>query len=196
MIRSRPIINYDHALNKHTLTGARASLPYIFERRCPKSLLDVGCGVGTWVRAAIEYGVSEVWGIDGIQLSDEALLFPAAFFRQQDLTQAWDLSRKFDIALCLEVGEHLAPEAAASLVRCLTAHSDVVAFSGACPGQIGQHHVNCQWPEYWQRLFNAEGYACYDSIRWQIWSIEAIEPWYRQNIFVACRAPNEAGHQP
>ena len=78
----------------------------------------------------------------------------------------------------------------------LVAHSDRVVFSGACPGQSGQHHVNCQWPEYWQSLFNAVGYTCDDSIRWKIWNIDEIEPWYRQNMFVATRTPDRAGEEP
>jgi hypothetical protein len=134
--------------------------------------------------------------MDGIEIGHEALLFPRAFFRQQDLSQAWDLGRRYDIVLCLEVGEHLAAESAPLLVHNLTAHSDVVAFSAACPGQPGQHHINCQWPEYWQSLFNARGYICKDSIRWKMWNIELIEPWYRQNMFIASGAGHGAGKEP
>ncbi len=132
----------------------------------------------------------------GVRIDEAHLLFPPAFFRQQDLTERWDLGRKFDLVLCLEVGEHLPPASAATLVESLVAHSDLVAFSAACPGQNGQHHVNCQWLEYWQRLFNGSGYVCDDSIRWKIWNIEAIEPWYRQNMFLAARAPTRAGQEP
>ena len=78
-----------------------------------------------------------------------------------------------------------------SLVR----HTDVVLFSAACPGQFGQHHVNCQWPGYWQNLFNERGYACCDDIRWSIWSDERIEPWYRQNMFIARRDMALAGKE-
>ena len=189
-------VHYDHSTNCHTLAGAEAALPYIFGDRCPASLIDVGCGVGTWVRATMDFGITDVCGIDGVDVREDDLLFPRSLFRQQDLTQPWHLGRMFDVALCLEVGEHLPPEKAPTLVQALAVHSDVVMFSGACPGQRGQHHVNCQWPDYWQSLFNAQGYVCDDAIRWKIWDIAAIEPWYRQNMFVATRAPDRAGREP
>jgi hypothetical protein len=77
----------------------------------------------------------------------------------------------------------------------LVKHSDLVVFSAACPNQPGQHHVNCQWPAYWQALFNERGFACSDDLRWKIWELGEIEPWYRQNIFVAKRAPEKAGRE-
>ena len=53
-----------------------------------------------------------------------------------------------------------------------------------------------QWPEYWQRLFNGHGYACDDSVRWLIWESREVEPWYRQNVFIAARDPENAGNEP
>jgi hypothetical protein len=188
-------IDYKHSPYTHTLAGAKAALLHVMGDRSPKSLLDVGCGTGTWVRAAMDCGISDVFGIDGIYIPEGDLLFPRNVFRQQDLAQPWDLGRRFDIALCLEVGEHLTAVSAVTLVQSIVAHSDVVVFSAACPGQRGQHHVNCQWPEYWQGLFNAEGYVCDDSIRWKIWELDSVEAWYRQNSFVATRATDRAGKE-
>jgi SAM-dependent methyltransferase len=188
-------IDYNHFSNAHSRAGAKAALPLILENRCPKSLLDVGCGIGTWVRAAIDYGIGDVYGLDGVDIPERELLFSKHLFQQQDFAQIWNLKRKFDIIICLEVGEHLFPGSAVTLVQTLVAHSEVIVFSAACPGQTGQHHVNCQWPEYWQQLFNAHGYVCEDSIRWKIWKLEAIEPWYRQNAFVVRKAPS-AGSEP
>jgi SAM-dependent methyltransferase len=189
-------VDYHHFYNLHSLAGAKAALPYVLGDRCPRSLLDVGCGIGTWVRAAMEYGIGDVCGVDGVDIAEQDLLFPKHFFRRQDLTQAWNLGRRFDIVLCLEVVEHLASKSAITVVETLTAHSEVIVFSAACPGQTGQHHVNCQWPEYWQRLFNKHGYVCDDSIRWKMWDLESVEPWYRQNAFVATRAIGDAGNEP
>jgi hypothetical protein len=112
------------------------------------------------------------------------------------LSEPFDLGRRFDLALCLEVAEHLDADAGAVLVDSLAAHSDAIFFSAACPGQPGQHHVNCQWPEYWQALFNARDFACSDAIRWRIWNDSRIEPWYRQNMFFAFRDCPSAGKEP
>jgi SAM-dependent methyltransferase len=188
-------IDYDHSQNRHTLEGPAAALSYLFPDGMPKSILDVGCGTGTWLRAVLDRGQVDVFGIDGVDISAEKLLIDRKFFRNCDLTSQIDLGRKFDAVLCLEVAEHLDSEFAPVLVKTLTRHADKVIFSAACPDQPGQHHVNCQWPEYWQRLFNDEGFACDDSLRWRIWSVEAIEPWYRQNLFIARRDPGLASRE-
>ena len=36
------------------------------------------------------------------------------------------------------------------------------------------------------------GFSCSDEIRWKIWNESRIEPWYRQNLFIARRSA-EAG---
>ena len=87
------------------------------------------------------------------------------FLRHIDLTQEWSLGRRFDAVLCLELAELCEAGHASGLVEGLAAHSDTISFSAACPNQGGQHHVNCQWPDYWQQLFNVRGYGCSDTPR-------------------------------
>jgi len=156
----------------------------------------VGCGTGTWLRAALELGVSDVVGIDGVNLPEDRLLLPAEKFLCRNLTVPVDLKRRFDVGMCLEVAEHLEPEYGKILIEILTKHADTILFSAACPGQPGQHHVNCQWPVYWQELFNHCGFVCSDKLRWQIWDDPTIEPWYRQNLFSAMNNPAMAGKEP
>jgi SAM-dependent methyltransferase len=189
-------IDYDHDLNRHTILGARATLECLFGNTPPKSLLDIGCGTGTWLSAALDLGVSDIYGVDGVPIPEDALLFPPQFFQVADLSDRIELGRRFDLVLCLEVAEHLPADAAPSLIATLVSHSDLILFSAAAPGQVGQHHVNCQWPSYWQDLFNAHGYSCDDSVRWRLWNTQAVEPWYRQNIFVATRLSGTAGREP
>jgi SAM-dependent methyltransferase len=189
-------IDYDHSATIHTLQGAKAALARIFNSGAPpKSLLDVGCGTGTWLRAAADLGVTTVVGIDGIVVANEQLHVDKTIIAQRDLSTPFDLGRRFDLAICLEVGEHLPVSSSGCLISSIVAHADTVYFSAACPGQPGQHHVNCQWPEYWQALFNRHGYACDDAVRWLIWGDQRIEPWYRQNIFMARRDPASAGRE-
>jgi SAM-dependent methyltransferase len=189
------LIDYDHSANRHTLEGAEAAFASIAWESTPTSILDIGCGEGTWLRAALRAGVRNVVGVDGVKIPPERLLFPASSFIVSDLTQPLDLGRRFDAVLCLEVAEHLPESMAAILISSLTRHSDRIVFSAAAPGQPGQHHINCRWPEYWQGLFNTRGYACDDAIRWCIWNDARIEPWYRQNMFVALRSKS-AGQEP
>ena len=190
-------IDYDHATSVHTLQGAAAALSTIFGAcAAPKSVLDVGCGTGTWLRAATDLGAFDVLGIDGIAVPERQLHVASTAIELCDLSNPFSLGRRFDVAFCLEVAEHLPESSSVGLISSIAAHSDAILFSAACPGQPGQHHVNCQWPCYWQELFNGEGYVCDDSVRWQIWDDRRIEPWYRQNIFWARREPQYAGREP
>ena len=186
-------IDYAHHRNPHTVAGACAALPHIFHAWRPKSMLDVGCGPGTWLKAALDLGISDVFGIDGVDVPEKEFLVPTSRRRIQNLTKSWNLGRRFQAVLCMEVAEHLSKLHASTLIDALVIHSDYIVFSAACPGQGGQHHVNCQWPAYWQALFNRRGFACSDEVRWRIWNDSRIEPWYRQNIFIARRDLDRAG---
>jgi len=188
-------ITYDHSRNSHSVTAAQEVMPLVIEDLAPASVLDVGCGIGTWLVATRALGVPETQGIDGIDLRGGGLLVPPEIFSVVNLEGRWDLRREFDLAICLEVAEHLPASAAATLIECLCRHSRNVLFSAAAPSQPGQSHINCQWPEYWQELFNLNGFTCVDSIRPRIWFNEAIDPWYRQNVFLAQRDRRTAGSE-
>jgi SAM-dependent methyltransferase len=193
---SQTLIDYDHRENRHSIGGAAAAFSVIVGEPRPASLLDVGCGTGTWLRAASDLGIPDLCGLDGIVMPQDRLCVSRDLIQLKNLAEPFFLGRRFDIALCVEVAEHLPETSAAILISSLVAHSDAIVFSAACPGQPGQHHVNCQWPEYWQRLFNDNGFVCDDSVRWKIWGDDRIEPWYRQNLFVAHKHPTEAGTEP
>ena len=189
-------IDYNHEINRHTLEGAENVLSLLFDGHIPQSLIDVGCGPGTWLIAAQKMGVKEFIGVDGIEPDEVDFHVDKKYFIEANLEEPWSVKKKFEVALCLEVAEHLSVDAGPTLISTLTSHSDWIFFSAAGPHQEGQHHINCQWPEYWQNLFNNAGYRCEDTIRSRIWTNERIEWWYRQNIFVAKRDESGAGHEP
>src|ERR1051326_3499592 len=61
-------IDYQHEKNEHTMSGARAALEILFANKRPDSILDVGCGRGTWVCAASELGVLDTVALMVLQL--------------------------------------------------------------------------------------------------------------------------------
>jgi SAM-dependent methyltransferase len=189
-------VDYDHSQNLHTVAGPEKVVRHIVETYSPSSVLDVGCGLGTWLHNVVEAGVVDVVGIDGVAIPLQKLLFETSRFIQVDLREPFDLGRHFDLAICLEVAEHLPAGSDAQLVDSLTRHSDRILFSAGCPGQPGQNHINCHWPEYWQGYFNARGFVCIDELRWRFWADQSIEPWYRQNMFIASKDPAAAGTEP
>ncbi len=148
------------------------------------SVIDVGCGTGAWLAAFADRGVGDVLGVDQEAVPTASLRIPPERFTTVDLTDPPDVGRRFDLALCLEVGEHLPAETAAGLVRSLTSLAPIVVFSAAVPGQGGAGHVNEQWPAFWAERFEAEGYVCFDVLRRRLWDDERLAPFYRQNLLL------------
>ena len=185
-------MNYDPAFylaqQEGSLQSAREVVPLIVAACSPRSVADVGCGVGTWAATFIENGVADVTGFDGNYVQRDMLKIPADHFEVADLTQPLVARRPFDVALCVEVAEHLPAISAGTLVESLTRLAPVVVFSAAIPFQGGTEHVNEQWPSYWAALFKSRGYMVVDALRPLVWRNEKIEPFYRQNLIVFVKA--------
>jgi 2-polyprenyl-3-methyl-5-hydroxy-6-metoxy-1,4-benzoquinol methylase len=180
--------HFDYPEEVYNTVSAEQVLPLLFDRYKPSSILDVGCGNGSWLLVAEKLGVIDFLGVD-IQSQDrDKPMLSDEKFRVVNLEEPFDLNRKFDIVLCLEVAEHLAEKDAAQLIENLIRHSDLIVFSAAIPRQGGHLHLNEQEPAYWQQLFNHRGFNTYDEIRPQIWQNEKVQWWYRQNIFIAQRS--------
>jgi SAM-dependent methyltransferase len=187
-------IVYHHENNIHSLDGAVRALQIFLRDRKITSLLDVGAGNGTWLRAAEQAGIPNVVGVDGVKA--QHLFVSPDLIKNADLRKPLEMGRRFDAVLCLEVAEHLPLAAAETLIRSLCIHSNLIYFSAAAPFQCGELHINCQPPEFWQGLFNEQGYVCYDDLRAEMWNETLIEPWYRQNAFTAVHSPDKAGKEP
>jgi SAM-dependent methyltransferase len=159
-------------------------LPLVLSIMHPQSILDVGCGTGTWLATASGYGIGDVTGVDGDWTKSIELKIPSDRFVAVDLSQSFDLGRRFDLVMSLEVAEHLPETASRTFVESLSRHGDVILFSAAVPDQGGTTHVNEQWPSYWMERFADLGYCSFDCIRTQIWDEKQVDPWYAQNIFL------------
>jgi hypothetical protein len=128
--------------------------------------------------------VSDVLGLDGSYIDRSHLEIPQACFQSRDLTQRVELDRRFDLAMSLEVAEHLPPEAASGFVAALCDASDVIMFGAAVPQQGGAGHINEQWPEYWEALFKLRGFRQFDCLRAALWDDPDVVYWYAQNTFI------------
>ena len=178
---------YIHDEIVHNSNAAQQVLPVLFKVFKPKSIIDIGCGLGNWIQVAKDLGVENVLGVDGDYVERSLLKIGSHEFVEKDLKKEFDLNQKFDLAICLEVAEHLPVEAAENLVRSLINHADVIMFSAAVPGQGGQHHINEQWPVYWKNIFSNYNYVMLDFFRYSIWNNEKVERWYRQNLFLVVK---------
>lgn len=151
------------------------------------SMLDVGCGVGSWLAAASELGIKVQKGLDGSYVKEEQFLADYKAFVPTDLSKPEEIKlseSKFDLAISLEVAEHIPQDKSDSFIDLLTKSSDIVLFSAAIPYQGGHGHVNENWLEYWCEKFRHRGYIALDLIRPQIWSAKDVCWWYKQNCML------------
>jgi SAM-dependent methyltransferase len=180
--------NYEEELKQWSaLEEAAANLlsNKLYKMYSPKTVIDIGCGSGLFLTPFMPHGV-KVFGVDGEKTG--GFLLDESEFKQADLREPQDFG-KFDLAICLEVIEHLQPEYEDILVETIAKSADVIAFSGAKPGQVGTNHYNCQTQEYWREKFKAHGFE---------WSEDTLGlldfmhsqpafrncPWLEENIMI------------
>ena len=164
----------------------------------PRTVLDIGCGVGTWLRVLQDLIPDvKILGVDHPDVPQDLLMISKDEFVGMDLRKEIDLGSRFELVISLEVEEHIDSRYASVFINNLTQHSDRILFSAAIPGQRGKDHVNERWPDYWINLFAQQGFLCNDFIRPKIWNNTEISFWYRQNtmLFTSARLTLRGEHR-
>jgi SAM-dependent methyltransferase len=183
-------------LHGHFSDPVRASAeiiaPILLELTGAKSVVDVGCGSGIWLKAFAGRGLA-IHGLDGDYIDRASLLIPHEAFQGADLTKPFTATPA-DLAICLEVAEHLPESSADTFIDGLVRAAPAVFFSAAIPGQGGMGHVNEQWPSFWKGKFEARGYRAFDAVRRRVWR-KGVLYWYAQNPLLYVRQ-TELGRYP
>ena len=171
----------------------------------PGSVADLGCGRGAWLKAFKDRGAGKLVGYDGPWNRQSNMVDQAIEFHSVNLNKPVDTANmeRFDLAMSLEVAEHLEASSASGFIDSLTRLSDVILFSAAFAQQGGTNHINEQPHTYWARIFARHDYVPYDLFRPLFWGDEEVEFWYQQNVFLYIRRNSpvagllsSAGHQP
>jgi|688.fasta_scaffold450246_2 hypothetical protein len=174
--------------NRTRIKSAEEFLSYLFKYFKPKSLVDVGCGRGAWLKVAQNLGVNNLLGIDG-QWNKEKLILRNTKkckidFIYKDLNYFFKVDKKYDLAICLEVAEHLNSSSAINLIKSIINLSDTIVFSAAFNMQGGVMHINEREHSYWGQLFLKNNFIVFDIFRPNLWKKNNISFWYRQNAFL------------
>lgn len=180
--------SFFNVMENTSYESAKTIVPLVASLINPRTIVDVGCGTGVWLKAWLEKtNISDYLGIEGPYVDKSYFKVPPDKILLKDLKQPLGIDQRFDLAMSVEVGEHLPNSSAELFVRELTRLSDVVVFSAAIPGQEGTYHINLQYPEYWAAHFAKLDYVPVDCIRPQIWKDPSVEYWYQQNILCFVR---------
>jgi glycosyltransferase involved in cell wall biosynthesis len=147
----------------------------------PGTVLDIGCGPGTYVDALHTFGIQA----RGIDVDDrvsgkEHLKYQSLF----DLTDA----DSADTVVCLEVAEHI-EEVQADLVAAQVAGcvKKTLIWTAALPGQGGIGHINCQPREYWDKRLTAQGLVRNHELENKMLEFIVQGPhmvWFRNNVML------------
>jgi SAM-dependent methyltransferase len=184
---------YDDAFWDFHRTGDWEGLGALILRYCPaRSVVDVGCGQGILLEGFRRVDPSlALLGYDGSPTASSRarargltvdLLDVVALSRTEAGTIAHRIAA-FDLALCLEVAEHIPSWHSGKLLTMLAGAPRLV-FSAAHPNQGGQLHVNEQPARYWIDRLAVLGFRLSpfdDALRAEL-QLLALPPWYKENL--------------
>lgn len=167
------------------------------------SVIDVGCATGIYLKPYKATGI-EVFGVDACTTAGE-FLEPSEFERI-DLRFPYCPAKRYDLALCTEVGEHLKPRFAERLVDTLWDCSDIIYWSAAVPGQGGTFHYNERPVQFWMDLFwMRHGYSLHplqDELREFLNNYREeernhlVSGWLLNNSYLLWRTPELVAAEP
>jgi 2-polyprenyl-3-methyl-5-hydroxy-6-metoxy-1,4-benzoquinol methylase len=136
----KEVYNENFYKNRHkdTLHSAETILQLV-QSFIPQinSAVEFGCGVGTWLYVLKESGTKEILGLDGPWVPPEFRMILQKNFIPSDFEKPINLKKRYDLAISLEVAEHISQRNAMQFVESITNASDYILFSAAIPGQGG-----------------------------------------------------------
>lgn len=144
------------------------------------SILDLGCGTGEYCAYFLTQNI-ECDAYDGNPNTPE---LSNGIGKVLDLSIDFDLNKKYDCVLSLEVGEHIPEKYEAIFINNICKHSSKwIILSWAIPGQIGDGHVNCQTNEYIINQLKTYNFSYHKEISDYL-RMNSIMPWFRNTIMV------------
>jgi hypothetical protein len=158
----------------------------------PLSVIDIGSGEGIWLSTMSRF-FPDAKALTAIDLqSHESQYFlelassnPNFRFIERNFELNCTLpDERFDLAICLEVLEHLKKETAERLVSEITKGTSLIVFSAAMKGQGGTGHINEHSIEYWVKLLEFHDYVPLDVFRKELAKNASVPDYYKQNMLL------------
>lgn len=137
--------------------NSKECVDVILEFFKPNSVVDFGCGPGVYLKEFEKKGI-KILGIDGSIYAKNNSVINKEKIIIKDFRKEINLNKKFDMAICFEVAEHMEKKFSNMLVKNITKCMDIIIFTAAKIGQGGMDHINEQTPEFWMNIFNKNGF--------------------------------------
>jgi hypothetical protein len=157
----------------------------LLEKFDPDSVIDFGCAIGAYLEPFHEQGI-DIQGVDGSSAALDHAVVPQDVLTKHDLREPFSPDQAYELAICIEVAEHLPKSSADTLIEMLCNSAEIIVFTAAPPGQHGEHHVNLQPAEYWIEKFERHGKTLrrdhVETLRERLTVTEMN--WVEENLFV------------
>ena len=171
-------------------------IKFLAEKYSPSSVLDLGCGTGSYLEFLKTCGVVNVLGVDGMPFIGSVLTKEE--YICADLQTPFDVGQTYDLVISLEVAEHLEPGSTNIFLSSIDRHAkDIILFSMAEPGQPGHGHINC--------IRAKDVLAAWGKLGWwpdinDTLALRALSSlsWFKRNLLVLkriARSRSECGRQ-
>jgi glycosyltransferase involved in cell wall biosynthesis len=151
--RERPIfperMNYN-VIESEEKPMANNLARWIKEELNPDSVLDIGCGPGTYVESLLDTGINAT----GLDIDDR--VHGKSYLKHQSLFDIKD--ERADVVICLEVAEHIEQEREDEVVeKVVSTVGKSLIWTAAAVGQGGIGHINCKNKEEWSEKITKAG---------------------------------------
>lgn len=132
------------------------ALVEFFKKENAKTIVDFGCGTGHYLKNFLNNDF-QAEGYDG---NPQTPQISGGLAKVLDLSESFDLGKRFDWVMSLEVGEHLPKEFEKIYFDNLHRHNTKgIVLTWAVKGQGGDGHVNEQNNDYIKNIMANYGYA-------------------------------------
>ena len=177
---------YQHDKIVHNLKDPKIIIKEVLKHFSPKTAIDLWCWLGTFVKVLQDNWVDAYW-VNWDRIEKDKLFIDEKNLIIKNLEEFYDFWKKYDLAISLEVAEHIDEKYSDNFVKTLISCSDYIIFSAATSWQWWQNHVNEQRPEYREKKFNKYWYKFYDVFRHIFWDDKNIFWRYKQNMFLVAK---------
>lgn len=181
MISNTGIWGLDLAKKRHKCDVELANT--IFLNFKPNSFADIGCGNGAYCKIFKDKGWPIVHGYEGTKNITSLGIYND--IKEVDLTTKLKVERRYDLILCLEVGEHIPLIYEDVLIDNISNFvSNNLILSWAPPGQYSaSKHVNLRKQDYIIQKFNKKGLIYQPKISMLLRKKSSFS-WFRKNLMV------------
>ena len=108
-----------------------------------------------------------------------------ALVKNLDLSKEFDLHKKYDVVISLEVAEHIPKQYESIYINNITSHCGKrLVFSWAQPGKGGKGHVNEQDQDYALQVICKRGFNLNSDLSEKLRSSATICHWFSKTSLV------------